>query len=146
MIHLTVLTRAQSRGVPLPFPVSHHSGPGSVRTCPEQRLSAPQRLLPAFKGCTLPSKSRTSMELWKDAANCFVPVTQNTDYVSEKAHFFTMNKRHQKNHQKDSRNAPLNSQEQGCAGDYLNTIQAKYMIDNFLSIMHFVFKQTKTKT
>lgn len=87
VIHMTVLTWEQGRGVLLPFPVSHHSGP---KVCLDMPFPAP--LSPATPSTCLQKNhssftSHTSRDLWKDAAICFVVVSVNMYYVSENACF-----------------------------------------------------------
>lgn len=87
VIHMTVLTWEQGRGVLLPFPVSHHSGP---KVCLDMPFPAP--LSPATPSTCLQKnhssfKSHTSRDLWKDAAICFAVVGVNLYYISKDACF-----------------------------------------------------------
>lgn len=77
VIHRAVLTWEQRQGVPLPFPVSHQSGPKfcldmpfPAPFSPETPSSCLQKNHSSFKSCT-------SRELWKDAAISFVVDSMN---------------------------------------------------------------------
>lgn len=87
VIHTTVLTCEQGRGVLLPFPASHHSGP---KVCLDMPFPAP--LSPATPSTCLQKncstfKSHTSRDVSKEATICFVVLIGNMYYISEDARF-----------------------------------------------------------